>query len=386
MIKNIYIFFSFLVLIVGFIFIRYEKIYIFLFSIPFFFLFFRSRLIKLLCVFFGFFLLFQTFFTPFYRYFKHGSVHYQQYPKNLSYIVNILKDNIVYKSGHFYTDYNGFRTNQYIDYFGKKSDTYRIFLVGSNTLSSAYLGNNEQFSYKLQTILKEKTGKNIQVINSAYPNHNLRQMKAVLIKIKNLNPDLIIIMPGLMAWNQFIKSFFDSQKGSFFYKYFQVFSFEDSFLFYFLDSLKKKIIGYDKTYFQFSLPRGRQSIRNTYVSDEFKKDLDDCFKMLSDFKIPVLFLTQPTAYLYKNISNSFCFNPLNEDYYILDNDMHKIVNIYNSYLINQVNKNGYDIFDSMSDVNLTESHFFNDIELTVSGIDIYSRSLSKRIYPFIEKK
>jgi len=106
-------------------------------------------------------------------------------------ILSKTNRNVVYKGIEYRTNSLGLRNKEIP--FKKDSNAVRILALGDSFIWGEGLNENESITTKIESILKNKKSKNIEVINAGIGGYNTKDEYEQLVRLyPSYNPDLII--------------------------------------------------------------------------------------------------------------------------------------------------------------------------------------------------
>lgn len=375
--KNVRIAIGVLILLYGIILINFESykwivLTILIFSLPLFFQFINNKIINIYFLWFGIFLVLQSF------------VPVDVIPEGgFKTLKPLTKEVINVESGLpgirgrqlITTDSKGFRTTKNIQY--DNDDTFRIFAIGGSTTEQIYLDDEKTWTHLLQHALSESLSDNVEVINTGVSGLRAEHHLASLKYISQYHPDLVIFLVGINDWTRHIKNNFKSSLS------FDIRSLDKTLLGQLIILLKDKYFSlgdnnYERKVNGDSYVSKRNSLnkevvksfRPENVSSFYKKSLlgikDICKK--SSFKC--MFITQTSGYKKESsieFRRGFWMTPSHEHYTLSFDDMVYIAKLYNEYLIDFSHKNDIHVCDAADKLDASYDNFYDDTHFNTNG-------------------
>jgi lysophospholipase L1-like esterase len=384
---------------------------LFLYFIPLFCMFFRSKKTQTIGIIIGLTLGLQTLVSPvFFDYFQPQDL-FTTTP-NTSLTINIPPGIYPGLDGaqENWTDSKGYRVTKTINYETKPSGHFRIFTIGASTTEGfPGLGNQSNWPHLLQ----EKLNRNlpeleVEVINAGMgatmSNHHLATLKKVL----SYSPDMVVFLVGINDWNRHIKVVqdnvgkfiqFDSEgkqillkgvdpKYNFaFTRFRKAFRFDHTFLAELIKAIKNRSKSNEK---EENTPTDGGFQDGSYLSNQmgalnrtdkrvfrprtvypfYADSLQTIGSICKSNKIDCLFATQPTAYqpgADKKIKDRFWMVPPNRDYTLDFDSLIHIAELYNNFLINFAKENKFPSCDLASQIKPSIDNFLDDCHFNLLG-------------------
>ncbi len=319
---------------------------------------------------------------------------YYSLPKNIN-IKRILNDDTMYgfkknKEITIKTDVKGFRVSNEIDY-SANSIQKKIILFGASQVEEIYLNFAETWGYQLSKSLIENFNERIEVVNTGVSGLRVDQIrKNLLYFIKNnINGEYYFFLFGQNDWNQHIVESNLSWNNKIFAK----FSFRESFLMQMYTLLKfeisprsnfksTEIARYGKS--QSDSLKNRKIFLNKLkkIPNDYKKFTEEIVELCKINSLNCIFLESPNAYNLKvseSLKKNFWQTPPNTNYSLKLQDLVMISELYNNWLKEFVENNGFLFCELNKFIEPTEKFFYDDSHLNPDGAKKISQALYKCI-------
>lgn len=304
--------------------------------------------------------------------------HFETLPPNMERTIDLAEGVLPGIQGpqKITTDAKGFRANPSVDYAEKRGT--RIFAIGASTTEQIYLGDDSTWTYLLQEMLAARIGGPVEVINTGLSGTRASQHLKVLHHILEYEPDCVIMLFGVNDWNKHIREHFARYR----YKLAEV-SFRDSLLGRALRialNYGSEAVGDGIQQVKAGAPHGAQigslslPDRRTFIADQVTADyratVDDIGNVCRVADVPCIFLTQPHGYsptADPAYHRYFWMTPFDEDYTLDLTSMEAIANLYNSYLVQFANEQGFDLIDLAAAMPAGTQFFYDDVHFNTEG-------------------
>ncbi|HAT84854.1 GDSL-type esterase/lipase family protein [Cohaesibacter gelatinilyticus] len=271
-------------------------------------------------------------------------VDYITLPPNLDTKIQIVGDVLPGFSGveSITTDSKGFRTTKKIDYSDK--EPFRVFAIGGSTTEQLALDDHETWTSVLQELLEQKTGRDVEVINTGVSGLTSRQHYATLEEIKNYQPDMVLFMMGINDWNKDIKALQSAipfpelgfRNTPLRYGLENAFNIANSFRPKAPDNLTiERGDYYSKQNDSLNRPE-KVDVTFKTVSERYKNWVQKISDGCKEWGLNCIFIDQPVAYqaeIEQGLRERLWMTPPNEAYTLSLNNLTDISNTYNSWLI-----------------------------------------------------
>lgn len=314
-------------------------------------------------------------------------------PPNLNYKLEIIGDAMPGFSGvqHVSTDELGYRVTKKIDYANKGS-AFRIFTIGGSTTEEIYTDNQKTWSAQLEANLTTHLGNNVEVINTGFAGlraaHHLKTLKHVL----QYKPDAVVFMMGINDWNHHVKAAIQAQqivsdnaaaentkkadsntavirdaKPS--TSFIQKFDITKSLLWKSVQRVagKELITKNDGSYYynqNHSVNRSDwRRLELGEVAIDYRDIVDEIISRCNSARLICLFVNQATAYqpgITSDLTRRLWMTPPNEPYSVNFDDIRRIAQTYNQWLIQRIPDNSCDVsltLPATTDYLIDDCHF-----------------------------
>ena len=319
---------------------------------------------------------------------------YYSLPKNIN-IKRILNDDTMYgfkknKEITTKTDIKGFRVSDEIDY-SANSIQKKIILFGASQVEEIYLNFAETWGYQLSKSLIENFNERIEVVNTGVSGLRVDQIKKNLLYFikNNINGEYYFFLFGQNDWNQHIVESNLSWNNKIFAK----FSLRKSFLMQMYTLIKFEIS--PRSNFNLTeIARYGKSQSNSLESrkiffNKLKKIPNDYIKITKEIvelcknnSLNCVFLESPNAYslrVSERLKKNFWQTPPNTNYSLKLQDLVMISELYNNWLKEFVENNGFLFCELNKFIEPTEKFFYDDSHLNSVGAKKISQALYKCI-------
>ena len=380
--------------------VKWTAITIGLYSVPLMFQFYKKYDMHIWSVWFGVFLVAQSFVSI-----LLFDQDFKTLTPNMYEIIDV-RGGIPGISGKqsVTTDSHGFRITKKIDYNDDAS--FRIFAIGGSTTEQVYLDDKRTWTHLLQMRLTGKVPGNVEVINTGVSGLRAVHHLATLKNVIKYKPDMVIFLMGINDWNWHIKDHFNPPvKKSVLLEY------RENLL------LRKTLVG-NVIFIGFSMINSRLKAnqgpvltidngeyfskqRNSLarsdvrvfkpekVRESYKKTFDEISDTCTQAKIICMFVTQPVGYqdsATDNFKKGFWMTPPNTSYTLDFSSMNNIATVYNEFLITESEKKGHFSCDLAGKLLPTVDNFFDDCHFNISGARNVSQHLSACVLKVLGKQ
>ena len=292
------------------------------------------------------------------------------------------------------TDSKGFRVNKNIDY-KQKENSNRIILIGGSQVEEIYLNLNETWGSKLADNLSNKKNLEFDLINTGVSGLRVQQLTKNLSYFvdNNIKGDHFFFLFGQNDWNQHIVE----SNLNLFENFFNKFSFRKSFImkiytllnFELNPSLRsnvKKLERYGKK--QSNSLENRKIIKNRLVSipKNYQDHVLQIINICKDNNLYCIFLESANSYntnVSEKLKANFWQTPPNTDYSLNLQELILISELYNSWLNEIVEKNGFLFCKINRFLEPSEEYFYDDSHFNTNGsdqvADIITKCVEKKI-------
>lgn len=293
------------------------------------------------------------------------------------------------------TDSMGFRSTKKINYYDKHPNTFRIFTIGASTTQQIFVSDVSTWTHLLQTALDRISHYSVEVINTGVPGTILPNQFATLTQIRKFKPDLVIFLLGVNDWNKQIvidQVSFIRKLGIFK----EPLAFRHSLLYRFCKSVTNHVLSRSSD--SGEKPADFHSMTVAFMADQrdslnrkdkrsfhpkqvwsrYARTLDAIGEYCKKYNIDCLFMTQPTAYRPETsaaFKKEFWMTPMNETFTVSFDDMVHISQLYNRYLIDWANENGFPVLDLASQLPTGYASFFDDCHFNINGCKLVKHHL-----------
>ena len=370
-----------------------------LYSIPLFSFIFKNTLLRAYSIWFGLFLVTQTFLS----YFVY--LNYYHLPQNMHHRIDVQGDGLPGIQGLqiISTDALGFRTTKNIDYH-KRPEGIRIFALGASTTESIYLDDHKTWPHLLQEKLAERSGKPVEVINAGLSGLRMVHIYDNFKYILKFHPDIVLFLVGVNDWNQDILNHFEPEveKLNRFYSTFGL-EYHEITKIYLRNTLLGRLIKnyrysllgllthpFKKEPFVEKSVEGikpekgeyytkqnntltKQDVRvyaPTNILLEYRTYLEKTADLCKKRHLECFFLTEPNAYkknVDKETQRHFWMTPPNASYTLDLNSMVAIASTYNSKLVDFAHQHSIPVCDLDNEVPSSIKSFYDEVHFNENG-------------------
>jgi len=294
---------------------------------------------------------------------------------NLLYKKNMPGDYILTENATMHINSHGFRG---AEIESPKTKTRICMLGGSSTLG-AYNNDDKTYPYYTETILKEKYGKDTEVINCGVGGSTINENYYMLREeILFLNPDIITVYAGYNSWNSRSREGLGWRSALFNLKVF----INDHSLFFCTLTEKYYIVNkraVDEAWYNPGV--ASLILRDQKIWLNFRLYLERICELAKDHNIKVILITQPLCLVSKKPRSFWENRTIWKRHYGLTTDIVKEVAAkYNIECLNLAN-----IIDNTCDDEKRKKLFSDVVHLTDDGNYFLARIISWEINAVLEK-
>jgi lysophospholipase L1-like esterase len=340
----------------------------------------KNRQIRVYALWFGVFLISQTLITP-----SVVDRSYKTLPPKMTVKIDVIGDAMPGVSGvqEVTTDEKGFRTTRPVDYHNKSKDIFRIFTIGGSTTEQISLDDKRTWTHLLQERLSARDGfSTVEVINTGVSGTRAIHHLATLEHILDYEPDLVVFLMGVNDWNRHIWQKFGAPRTGNPGVPSTPIQFSESLIGLVLKGLVRRsrgsvAVGVQPEYGEYyssqndSLNRAATKVfKLVAVSEEYRSAVEDIGETCGAAGISCMFVTQPTAYKKDSpddLKKYLWMTPPNTEYTLDFPSLVRVAEIYNLFLLDFAEEQGFAQCDLADRVESSLSHFYDDCHFNFRG-------------------
>ncbi len=299
------------------------------------------------------------------------------------------------------TDSMGFRTLPQVAYSTKRG--LRVFAIGGSTTEEIQRADDETWPRLLQEKLTRELKVPVEVVNTGVSGLRSPHHLATLKRVRNLEPDMIIVLLGINDWNAHVREHFS--------KWHRPERFSSSVRSGWRERLlaRNTLIGRALLRLNHAAAFGVRPPKIIRVADrrkslelplkrEFKPEAVspefDCYlrrigELAQAEGLPCLFLTQPTAYRLdapEELKRTFWMTPPGQDYTLGLDSMVHLANLYNAHLERVCRENGWLCQDLAAELPATAEVCRDDCHFTAEGSRLTAASIAPEVAKVLRTK
>ena len=353
-----------------------------LFALPLLFQLLPFPLVRAYALWFGVFLVVQSFLPLF------NERDYFHHVPNLTRFVDAKTAEATGGAGpqRITTDEQGFRVVPAVDY-SQESDL-RIFAIGGSTTDEYNINDEETWTHRVQLALANEFSRRIEVINTGVSGlltpHHLATLRYVL----DLHPNMAIFLVGANDWSFDIRQEFGDDVKP------RGLAFEDTPLAELATAAFHRVFretAFGSIRATGFIPLGGSLRRERKIawfperaSDRYVANLRLIGNACREARLTCVFLTQPSGYqsnATEALKDMFWMSPPAASYTLTFESLVRVAEVYNQALMNFGKENGFSVCDLAPRIEPTVENFVDEFHFTFKGSERVAAAVSDCLKP-----